>query len=89
MCILDSTILVALQTTVMLQIIRRSGPEEKVLCIVRPRPGHYCSTAVMLISCVIWEGVPQSQADELYDYVRYAVPKYGFETERRCGTNDP
>ncbi|KAI0226796.1 hypothetical protein LSAT2_022746 [Lamellibrachia satsuma] len=70
-------------------IIRRSGPDEKVLCIVRPRPGHYCCTAVMLISIVIWDGVPKSQADQLYDYVRCVVPKYGFETERRCGTNEP
>jgi len=69
-------------------IIRRSGPEEKLLVVVRPRPGHTCDTAVMVIAIVVWEGVPQKQADDLYDYMSKRTALYGFETERRCGTND-
>lgn len=70
------------------QIVRRSGPSEKALCIVRQRPGHHCETAVMVIAICLWEGVPAPQANVLYDHVRTVLPPYGFETERRCGTNE-
>ena len=69
-------------------MIRRSGVEEKVLVLVRPRRGHNCATSVIVIGICVWEGVQQRQADVLYDYLRNILPKYGFETERRCGTNE-
>ena len=73
---------------VLLQIIRRSGPDEKYLCVVRHRAGHTCETAWLMIALVAWEGVPTHQADDLYDYLCNTLPKNGFETERRCGTNE-
>ncbi|XP_061181975.1 methylcytosine dioxygenase tet3-B-like isoform X2 [Saccostrea echinata] len=69
-------------------IIRRSGAEEKYLCVVRQRPGHFCETACIITVIVAWEGVPQNTADDLYQYLRTSLPTNGFETERRCGTNE-
>ena len=70
------------------QILRRSGPEEKVLCVARPRRGHRCQTAVMIVSIVVWEGVPAELANNIYDHMRHELPVNGLETERRCGLND-
>lgn len=70
------------------QIVRRSGPEEKYLSIVKQRPGHYCETAFLVVVIVAWEGVPQRQADDLYSFLVPTLTQYGFETERRCGTNE-
>lgn len=70
------------------QIIRRSSLEEKVLVVVRRRNGHFCSTAFMVISVVMWEGVPLPQADALYSHMCKTLPTNGFETERRCGLNE-
>ncbi|XP_074647636.1 uncharacterized protein LOC141903420 [Tubulanus polymorphus] len=69
-------------------IIRRSGPEEKVLVVVRHRSGHFCETAVIIVSIVAWEGVPSQQADDLYSFLTRVLPVYGNETERRCGANE-
>ncbi|XP_076458182.1 uncharacterized protein LOC143291927 [Babylonia areolata] len=69
-------------------IIRRSGPEEKYLCVARKRPGHFCEAAYIVMVIVAWEGVASSQADTLYGYLVSTLTKYGFETERRCGTNE-
>ena len=56
--------------------------------MVRHRSGHYCETAWLMICLVAWEGVPAEQADELYSYLCNTLPTNGFETERRCGTNE-
>ncbi|XP_053392644.1 uncharacterized protein LOC123564014 isoform X2 [Mercenaria mercenaria] len=69
-------------------IVRRSGAEEKYLALVRHRPNHGCDTAWLIIALVAWEGVAATEADDLYDYLSGTLPKYGNETERRCGTND-
>ncbi|CAG5121579.1 unnamed protein product, partial [Candidula unifasciata] len=69
-------------------IIRRSGPEEKYLCIVRKRPGHFCDTAVIIMVIVAWEGVECQQADTLYDFLISTLPQNGLETDRRCGLNE-
>ncbi|KAI8796635.1 methylcytosine dioxygenase TET2 [Biomphalaria glabrata] len=69
-------------------IIRRSGPEEKYLCVVRQRPGHFCDTAVIIVVIVAWEGVMAQQADSLYNFLITTLPKSGIETDRRCGLNE-
>ncbi|KAL3877398.1 hypothetical protein ACJMK2_035109 [Sinanodonta woodiana] len=69
-------------------VIRRSGPDEKYLCMVRQRVGHTCETACILVVVVAWEGVETKQADDLYSFLIQNVTKYGYETERRCGTNE-
>jgi len=56
--------------------------------LVRHRIGHLCETAWIVVGLVVWEGVPTTQADELYDSLRTSLPQYGTETERRCGTNE-
>ena len=71
-----------------LQILRRSGPEEKVLVVARPRRGHRCSTAVIIVSIVVWEGVPEAMATDMYDHMCKTLPTNGIETERRCGLNE-
>lgn len=69
-------------------IIRRSNKEEKYLCVVRQRLGHFCESAFIVIVLVAWEGIPSQLADDTYNYLTSSLTKYGFETERRCGTND-
>ena len=71
------------------QILRRGGVEEKVLVVTKHRPGHYCQNAWLIIAIVVWEGVPSHAADHMYDYLTRTLPVYGYETERRCGTNQP
>ncbi|ESO89126.1 hypothetical protein LOTGIDRAFT_106626 [Lottia gigantea] len=69
-------------------IIRRSGLDEKFLCIVKRRKGHFCDKTYIVINLVAWEGVPADTADELYNHLTSSLTKNGFETERRCGTNE-
>ncbi|XP_064619759.1 uncharacterized protein LOC135483123 isoform X2 [Lineus longissimus] len=69
-------------------IIRRSGPEEKVLVVVRQRAGHFCDATVIIIVIVAWEGVVRNVADDLYNHLIRVLPNYGQETERRCGANE-
>ncbi|ELU00383.1 hypothetical protein CAPTEDRAFT_102094, partial [Capitella teleta] len=69
-------------------ILRRSSKDEKCMVIVRQRPGHTCPTAIMVIAIVVWDGIPETQATGLYDYLRHTLPDNGHETERRCGTNE-
>ncbi|KAJ8319112.1 hypothetical protein KUTeg_004203 [Tegillarca granosa] len=69
-------------------IIRRSGPEEKYLCVVRHRQGHYCETACIVIVIVAWEGIEKDTANDMYSYLVSNITTNGFETERRCGTNE-
>uniref|UniRef100_A0A915JRU8 Methylcytosine dioxygenase TET n=1 Tax=Romanomermis culicivorax TaxID=13658 RepID=A0A915JRU8_ROMCU len=69
-------------------VIRRRDPQEKVLCLVRPRIGHSCSTAVLCVAMVVWDGVEKSQADDLYSYLIKLLPEYGNATNRRCELNE-
>jgi len=72
----------------MLQILRRSGPDEKALILTRIRVGHHCENAVMIIGICLWDGVQEEFATELYDHLRHVLPKDGEPTERRCGWNE-
>ncbi|XP_023209742.1 putative uncharacterized protein DDB_G0282133 [Centruroides sculpturatus] len=69
-------------------IIRRSGVEEKILTIIRHRPGHKCATAYIIIAIVVWEGVPLKMANELYKTVVYKTVNFGIPTQRRCAMNE-
>ncbi|GIY46241.1 hypothetical protein CDAR_234601 [Caerostris darwini] len=68
-------------------IIRRSGPEEKLLTVIRHRPGHTCPTAYIVVAMVAWEGVSQHMADMMYETVVYKAGKFGNPTPRGCATN--
>ena len=66
-----------------LQIIRRGGVEEKVLCVVKRRLHHTCPATWIVVALVAWEGVAPQLADNLYSSFVHKLNSYASPTERR------
>ncbi|CAG9840103.1 unnamed protein product [Diabrotica balteata] len=62
---------------------------EKYLVIVKQRRGHFCHSTFIVVALVVWDGVEQGNADELYSLLTEKLNKFGLPTKRRCATNDP
>jgi hypothetical protein len=71
-----------------LQLLKRSGPHEKVLVIVRKRASHQCDLSYLVCSIVIWEGLPTTRAESLYKELTNVIPENAMPTVRRCCYND-
>ena len=56
-------------------IIRRSSLDEKILVLVKHRPGHKCPTAWIIVILVAWEGVPVDEADIVYNMLVHKLNK--------------
>uniref|UniRef100_A0A1A9UGC8 Methylcytosine dioxygenase TET n=1 Tax=Glossina austeni TaxID=7395 RepID=A0A1A9UGC8_GLOAU len=69
-------------------IIRRADPEEKILVVVKKRPGHRCTAAYIVVCMVAWEGMPRLEADNAYKNLIPKLNKFGLPTTRRCATNE-
>ena len=71
-----------------MQIIRRSSLEEKVLCLIKKRPGHRCPLAWIIVVSVAWEGLALADSDYLYSELVYKLNESGIATNRRCAVNE-
>ncbi|XP_075163798.1 ten-Eleven Translocation (TET) family protein isoform X2 [Haematobia irritans] len=69
-------------------IIRRADPEEKILVVVKKRPGHRCIAAFIVVCMVVWDGMPRLDADNAYTNLIPKLNKFGLPTTRRCATNE-
>ncbi|CAB4005227.1 Methylcytosine dioxygenase TET2 [Paramuricea clavata] len=68
-------------------VLRRESTEEKILGVVRQRPGHTCDFAFIIISIVLWDGIPSEQADSLYTDLTSTLNEHAIPTSRKCATN--
>ena len=47
-------------------VLRRSGPEEKYLVVVKHRPGHFCDYTWVAVTIIIWEGISPDISNKAY-----------------------
>lgn len=57
-------------------VIRRANLDEKLLVVVKHRPGHRCSTAWIVVVLVAWEGVTSKDADYIYSMLTHKLIRY-------------
>ena len=69
-------------------VIRRSSKEELFLVIYRFHKGHTCNSPYTVVSIVLWDGLSQARALQLYRQLTDILPKYGCPTPRKCEKNE-
>ena len=69
-------------------VLRRTGPKEKYLLIVKNRVGHLCEYSWIAISIIQWDGLTPELADRAYSELSLTTANYGTETDRKCAAND-
>lgn len=69
-------------------VIRRESKEELFLVLYRHHKGHTCNKSYTVISIVLWDGLSEARAMQLYKQMTDILPKYGMPTIRRCGRNE-
>ena len=68
-------------------ILKRSGPREKYLVVVKERYQHICEFTFTVAAIISWEGVPRDLADRAYQEIAYKTSRFGTETDRQCAAN--
>lgn len=69
-------------------IIRRESKEELFLAVYRHHKGHVCDESYTVISIVLWDGLSEARAMQLYKQMTDILPNYGMPTPRRCEKNE-
>lgn len=49
---------------------------------------YRCKATWLVISIVVWDGVPPHEADSVYRMLIHKLNKFGLPTTRRCATNE-
>ena len=52
------------------QVLRRSGPSERLLVLVKSRPGHSCDKAVTVAGILLWDALNGEVANQCYQQLR-------------------
>ena len=47
---------------------------EKMLILVKQRPGHRCPTAIVTVGIAVWDGIPAELASEAYENIVEFIP---------------
>jgi len=68
-------------------VLRRSGPHEKYLVVVKQRYRHFCDFTWVVASIIQWDGITPGLADRAYNELSFRTAKYGTETDRQCAAN--
>lgn len=71
-------------------VLRRASNSERLLCLVRHRPGHTCPWAWLVLGLICWDAVPKALADSLSDLLRSdrrgPTRRFALRTSRRQGS---
>ena len=68
-------------------LLRRSGPHEKFLVVVKERSNHSCEFTFTVAAIISWEGIPRALADQAYHDIAFRTSNFGTETKRKCRAN--
>ena len=68
-------------------ILRRPGPHEKYLVVVKERYKHFCEYSWCVAAIISWDGIPRDLADRAYNEIAFKTSKFGTETDRQCAAN--